>query len=403
MAGNKKVLVLFTRSYPFGNGEEFIHEEVLQLSNYFEKIHIIPLEKTGKIRSIPFNVSIINLNFKELSKINKADYFLFFLLTISNIRYFFQNNFIIQLSSLKSFFLKSYLVTDWINKHDINYIKGVVFYSYWFDEWATILSILKKKKIIEDFISKIHGFDLYEFRYKSNKIPFRKFQLKHVLKLFFISQDGMNYLTMKYPKFSKKYFVSYLGSKDFGELNHNFSDVVTILTVSRIDHNKQLLLLIEILKKVNTKIVWIHYGSGSLQNEFLDKSLTLPKNVSLNFKGQKDHDEMMYDIIKQNIDVFLNVSKHEGLPVSMMEVLSLGIPIFATDVGGVREIVNDEIGILYEQERIFDIVSDLNSFKVSKFNDEKTRKSCRKVWENNFDSRINYRIFASKLLDYFHD
>ena len=60
MAGNKKVLVLFTRSYPFGNGEEFIHEEVLQLSNYFEKIHIIPLEKTGKIRSIPLNHSIFD-------------------------------------------------------------------------------------------------------------------------------------------------------------------------------------------------------------------------------------------------------------------------------------------------------------------------------------------------------
>ena len=40
---------------------------------------------------------------------------------------------------------------------------------------------------------------------------------------------------------------------------------------------------------------------------------------------------------------------------------------------------------------------------TSFLHDEKTRKSCRKVWENNFDSRINYRIFASKLLDCFHD
>ena len=36
--------------------------------------------------------------------------------------------------------------------------------------------------------------------------------------------------------------------------------------------------------------------------------------------------------------VFINVSSSEGVPVSIMEAISFGIPIIATDVGGNPEI-----------------------------------------------------------------
>jgi glycosyltransferase involved in cell wall biosynthesis len=40
-------------------------------------------------------------------------------------------------------------------------------------------------------------------------------------------------------------------------------------------------------------------------------------------------------------DVFCLPSRHEGLPVVLMEALALGLPIVATDVGGVAELVTD--------------------------------------------------------------
>lgn len=53
--------------------------------------------------------------------------------------------------------------------------------------------------------------------------------------------------------------------------------------------------------------------------------------------------QQVYDYYKSNkVDVFVNVSYSEGLPVSLMEASSFGIPVIATDVGGSAEIIDKE-------------------------------------------------------------
>ena len=46
-----------------------------------------------------------------------------------------------------------------------------------------------------------------------------------------------------------------------------------------------------------------------------------------------------------NADVFLLSSDYEALPLALLEAMAAGLPIVATDVGGVRDIVTDN-GIL---------------------------------------------------------
>jgi len=51
-----------------------------------------------------------------------------------------------------------------------------------------------------------------------------------------------------------------------------------------------------------------------------------------------------------SINALVLVSETEGLPVAIMEAFSAGIPVIATDVGGVSELVNGKNGILLEKK-----------------------------------------------------
>lgn len=45
--------------------------------------------------------------------------------------------------------------------------------------------------------------------------------------------------------------------------------------------------------------------------------------------------------------IFLLTSRYEGNPISIIEAMSLGLPIMATDVGGVSDVVSEDNGILF--------------------------------------------------------
>ena len=40
-------------------------------------------------------------------------------------------------------------------------------------------------------------------------------------------------------------------------------------------------------------------------------------------------------------DLFCLASHHEGLPIAMLEALTLGLPVVATDVGGINEVFGE--------------------------------------------------------------
>ena len=70
------------------------------------------------------------------------------------------------------------------------------------------------------------------------------------------------------------------------------------------------------------------------------------------------------DFYKNNyIDLFINLSYSEGIPVSIMEAMSYSIPTLATNVGGVSELVNEDNGVLVERDSIAEeITSDILKF-----------------------------------------
>lgn len=56
-------------------------------------------------------------------------------------------------------------------------------------------------------------------------------------------------------------------------------------------------------------------------------------------KGHQDDMDAFYG----GIDIYLNTSVHEGIPMTILEALARGIPVVAPAVGGIGEIITDGV------------------------------------------------------------
>jgi glycosyltransferase involved in cell wall biosynthesis len=79
-----------------------------------------------------------------------------------------------------------------------------------------------------------------------------------------------------------------------------------------------------------------------------EQSKSLPENVEVVFEGSVHPSAVLNILVSRAFDLFVNVSETEGVPVSIMEALSAGIPVLATAVGGTPEIVDDTVGRLID-------------------------------------------------------
>ena len=62
----------------------------------------------------------------------------------------------------------------------------------------------------------------------------------------------------------------------------------------------------------------------------------------------KGHLEDMLPFYR-SLDIYLNTSVHEGLPMSILEAMAYSLPVVAPDVGGISEVINNgEDGCLIE-------------------------------------------------------
>jgi glycosyltransferase involved in cell wall biosynthesis len=59
------------------------------------------------------------------------------------------------------------------------------------------------------------------------------------------------------------------------------------------------------------------------------------------FKFLGHQDDM--DIFYKSLDVYINTSVHEGIPMSVLEAMSYGLPVVVPKVGGFPEIVEEGI------------------------------------------------------------
>ena len=414
-----KNLILFTDRFPFGKGETFLEAEINYLAKEFESIIIIPAKKEATQRELPQNTSVDNSFAVYLSenKKSKNHYFLNGLFPIVTSRSFYkqalrQPQKYLHPKGFKRICIWSGQVKN-MERFLSNYIKREkldatdnLFYTYWFHlSTAALAKSLRKAKII----SRAHGFDLYEDRGNKPWVGYKFMALPRLHKLFLISQDGYAYMKKNYPAYQKKYAISRLGvpgriieGKDFFK---NRNDEFQIVSVSNMIPLKRVHLIVNSLRALalllpSKAIRWHHFGDGPLRKEIEDQirqQLNLP-NIQAHLHGMIPNSELIEFYSKNPVNVFVNVSSSEGIPVSIMEAQAIGIPVIATDVGGTSEIVNDENGVLLPpnplSEDIAKVLSELVS-QPSKW--MRKRKLSQENWNEKFNAEINYEQFSKEV------
>jgi glycosyltransferase involved in cell wall biosynthesis len=80
-------------------------------------------------------------------------------------------------------------------------------------------------------------------------------------------------------------------------------------------------------------------GEGPERNSL--EQLIVKKGIAGAFKlrGQLEDMRSFY----AGIDVYINTSVHEGIPMSILEAMANGVPVIAPRVGGIMEIIDNEI------------------------------------------------------------
>jgi glycosyltransferase involved in cell wall biosynthesis len=90
-------------------------------------------------------------------------------------------------------------------------------------------------------------------------------------------------------------------------------------------------------KKKNKGTLFLIVGDGELHEELKEGSKGLGLEERVIFTGWIRELESLY----ADLDVLALTSNNEGTPVAAIEALAAGVPVIATDVGGVRELISE--------------------------------------------------------------
>lgn len=276
-----------------------------------------------------------------------------------------------------------------------------VVYCYWSNWSLRGVALAKKKEPSLNFklISRSHRVDLYEYAIPGKRMPYRHEFHPYVDAYYPISEDGRQYLQNNYGVPPEKVKVHRLGvpaTELSSKGSFSSEDAIRIVSVSYAKKVKRIDRIIDALamleeKQPELRLAWTHIGGGD-ELESL-KKYAADKGVTCNWLGMQSNHYVMDFLSKNQRSIFINVSDSEGVPVSIMEALSFGIPVVATDVGGSREVVNDEVGRLVPYPfRIEDIASGI----LELVDQSPSRQDVHKFFTENFSVR-NYLKFIQDI------
>lgn len=278
----------------------------------------------------------------------------------------------------------------------------LIFYSYWMDHLA-LAAVKLAEKYNGKAVTRCHGYDVYPR--DGGYVVMQRYLAKKLDRIFPIADDGKKTICSLFQfdnSIVNKTTVFRLGTEDCG-LNPQIPSnaAFTIVSCSNVVPLKRVDMIFDAINQIHEfKIRWIHFGDGPCLDRLRDKVSHSGCIHQVELMGRQSNQAVMSFYKKTPIHMLINLSTSEGIPVSMMEALSFGIPCLGTDVGGVHEIIkNDVNGYLIQEDCSVDDVANairrVKSLSIEEM--QAMRERARIFWKQNYRASKNYTMFADCL------
>lgn len=279
-------------------------------------------------------------------------------------------------------------------------------YSYWCTEatWAAVE--LKKRYPKLKVITRLHRIDLYNECRDTGRLPFRPRIAAGIDMLCFISQVGRNYFLDTWGReFRDKAKVFYLGSAAQEPVVKQPDGPMQIISCSLVIPRKRIERIIRALALLpkEMKVHWTLFGDGPQREELEELAkalLSQSSNVTCTFRGFVKNKELPDAYRAVGADVFVTTSASEGLPVTLMEAFSMGIPAIATAVDGIPEMVKDgKTGFLLSSDaQPEEVARAIEKYAAqTQQQREQMSRQALELWQGDFDAQRNAVRFVSCL------
>ncbi len=261
-------------------------------------------------------------------------------------------------AKLLMFTIRGLMLANW-TQAVLHQEEDTTLYSFWMSYDGFAAALCKHRRPNVRAIARGHHFDINRDANPMNPYLMKRYLGEQLDAIYPISLDAVECLNACAELPAHKLHMVMLGSAG-GEATRRFpapyyqDGVFRIVSCAAVIERKQIPVLIDALAMWGDgRVRWTHIGGGpdeAAVRAYAAQKLDANHDIEFEITGTVNREQVQRLYAAQPFDVFVNTSRSEGVPVSIMEAMHEGVLVVAPRINGIPELVDDTFGRLYEPE-----------------------------------------------------